>query len=255
MIERLLPLGVVAVEAFADDPHEAVFPGEEDYVVKAVQSRRLEFITARRCAREALRLLGHAPAPIHSCPRREPMWPAGAVGSITHCAGYRAAAVAPVDMLDALGIDAEPHEPLPEGVAGSVTVPGEPEMLAALARDHPLLHWDRLLFSAKESVYKAWFPLTRRWLGFEDARLTIDAATGTFAARLLLDGTRVDGGPPMTVLTGRYLFDGGLVVSALSVPGEQPCGVCEAGGGGDRDAGAARLKRCRRLKSLAAHPL
>ena len=47
-------------------------------------------------------------------------------------------------------------------------------MLAALARAVPLTHWGRLLFSAKEAVYKAWYPLTGRWLGFEEARLTID---------------------------------------------------------------------------------
>ncbi len=39
--------------------------------------------------------------------------------------------------------------------------------------------WDRLLFSAKESVYKAWFPLTGRWLGFEEAAITINPADGT----------------------------------------------------------------------------
>ena len=46
------------------------------------------------------------------------------------------------------------------------------------------VHWDRVLFSAKESIYKAWFPLTGRWLGFEEASLSIDPAAGTFAARL-----------------------------------------------------------------------
>ena len=217
MIEQLLPAGVVAVEAFEDVPGEPVFPGEEDLVANAVESRRREFVTARRCAREALAKLGHAPAPIRPGPKREPQWPAGLVGSITHTTGFRAAAVAPRSVLASVGIDTEQNGPLPDGVEESVTVPGEPEMLAALARAFPATHWGRLLFSAKESIYKAWYPLTGRWLGFEDARLTIDPA-GTFAAKLLIDGARTDGEPPLTELRGRFLVARGLVATAVTVP-------------------------------------
>ncbi|MFG2057207.1 4'-phosphopantetheinyl transferase [Micromonospora sp. NPDC048930] len=218
MIETLLPPTVVAVHAFADLPGEAPYPGEQDLVAKAVETRRREFVTARRCAREALDKLGHPPGPIRSGPRREPVWPAGVVGSITHCAGYRAAAVARVTDLAGLGIDAEPHDALPEGVRETVTVAGEPDLLRRLGRGHPTVHWDRLLFSAKESVYKAWYPLTGRWLGFEDAELSIDPAAGSFTARVLVDGTRADGGRPLTELRGRWLVARGLILTAVSVP-------------------------------------
>ncbi|SBT37420.1 4'-phosphopantetheinyl transferase family protein [Micromonospora auratinigra] len=217
MIEALLPPQVVTVHAYDDRPDEAPYPGEEDLVARAVESRRREFVTARRCAREALGRLGHPAAPIRSGPRREPVWPAGVVGSITHCAGYRAAAVARRTELAGLGIDAEPHEALPDGVAGTVTVAGEPGLLARLDRDHPAVHWGRVLFSAKESVYKAWYPLTGRWLGFEDAELSLEPGGG-FGARVLVDGTRGDGGPPLTELRGRWLVDRGLIVTAVSVP-------------------------------------
>ncbi|MEU7796529.1 4'-phosphopantetheinyl transferase superfamily protein [Micromonospora sp. BL1] len=217
MIGALLPAGALAVEAFADVPDEAPYPGEEDLVARAVAARRQEFVTARRCAREALARLGYAPAPIRPGPRREPVWPAGVVGSITHCTGYRAAAVAPAGALAGLGIDAEPHEPLPDGVAGVVLTAGEPERLAALRAADPATHWDRLLFSAKESVYKAWYPLTGRWLGFEEAELTFDRSGG-FTARILVDGTRTDGGPPLDVLDGRWLVAGGLLLTAVAVP-------------------------------------
>ena len=90
-------------------------------------------------------------------------------------------------------------------------------MLAALARAFPVTHWDRLLFSAKESIYKAWYPLTGRWLGFEEARLMVDPA-GTFAAKLLINGARKDGGPPLTELRGRFLVAHGLIATAVAVP-------------------------------------
>ncbi|GIF15017.1 4'-phosphopantetheinyl transferase family protein [Actinoplanes teichomyceticus] len=217
MLAGLLPPAVVAVEAFDDIDGEPPFPGEEGLVARAVEVRRREFVTARRCARQALAGLGHPPAPILAGPRREPLWPAGVVGSITHCRGFRAAAVARRADLAALGIDAEPHGPLPEGVAEQVTLPGEREHLARLAATHPAVHWDRLLFSAKESVYKAWFPLTGRWLGFEEARLTFDPAAAAFHARILIDGRRADGGAPLTELTGRFLVERGLALTALHV--------------------------------------
>lgn len=217
MIEQLLPAGVVVVEAFEDVPGEPVFPGEEDLVANAVESRRREFVTARRCAREAFAKLGHPPVPIRSGPKREPRWPPGLVGSITHTNGYRAAAVASRSVIASIGIDTEQNAPLPDGVEECVIVAGEPEMLATLTAAFPATHWGRLLFSAKESVYKAWYPLTGRWLGFEDARVTIDPS-GTFAAELLIDGTRTDGEPPLTKLRGRFLVARGLVSTAVTEP-------------------------------------
>lgn len=219
MIEKLLPHGVVAVETFEDVPGLTSFPGEESLVANAVETRRREFMTARHCAREALGKLGYAPVPIRAGRKREPLWPAGVVGSITHTTGFRAAAVASRSVLASIGIDTEQNDRLPDGVEESITVEGEREMLAALSRAFPATHWGRLLFSAKESVYKAWYPLTGRGLGFEDARLVIDPA-GTFAAKLLVDGGRTDGGPPLLELHGRFVVAHGLVATAVTVPSD-----------------------------------
>ena len=217
MIEQLLPHGAVAVETFGDLPGQQSFPGEEALVASAVETRRREFITARRCARDALAKLGYAPAPIGAGPKREPLWPAGVVGSITHTTGFRAAAVASQNVLASIGIDTEQNDRLPDGVEETITVSGEPEMLAALSRRFPAIHWGRLLFSAKESVYKAWYPLTGRSLGFEDARVAIDPM-GTFAAKLLVDGTRADGEPALIELRGRFIVAHGLIATAVTVP-------------------------------------
>ncbi|MDI6101355.1 4'-phosphopantetheinyl transferase superfamily protein [Actinoplanes sp. NEAU-A12] len=218
MLGSLLPSSVITAEAFADEEEEPCFPGEEDLIATAVASRRREFVTARRCAREALVALGFDPAPIRRGPRREPIWPAGVAGSLTHCAGFRGAAVARIEDMAGIGVDAEPHAPLPPRVLGVVTADGEVDHLAALSAEDPSVHWDRLLFSAKESVYKAWFPLTQRWLGFEDAALRIDPVRRTFAARILVES-------PWETLHGRYLIGNGLVVTAVCIdrhPGAGP---------------------------------
>jgi 4'-phosphopantetheinyl transferase EntD len=119
--------------------------------------------------------------------------------------------------LAGVGIDAEPNGPLPDGVEPSVTLPGERAQLRALGAVAPDVHWGRLLFSAKESVYKAWFPLTGRWLGFEDATLDIDARTSTFHARILVDGTRIDGKPPLAAMNGRFTVERGLIVTVVAL--------------------------------------
>ncbi|SDI45754.1 4'-phosphopantetheinyl transferase EntD (siderophore biosynthesis) [Actinokineospora alba] len=216
MIERILPAAVIAVEAYDDPPDAVLFPEEEQVIAKSVEKRRREFTTARHCARLALARLGLPPAPILPGERGAPGWPDGVVGSMTHCAGYRAAVLARDTDIVTVGIDAEPHQPLPDGVEKVVTRPEERVHLAELAAADPAVHWDKLLFAAKESVYKAWFPLTHKWLGFDDARITIGPA-GTFEAELMVPGPVIESGT-LAGFSGRWLVDRGLVVTAISLP-------------------------------------
>ena len=182
-----------------------------------VEKRRREYATARRSAREALAKLGVPGAPLLSGKNREPLWPDGVVGSITHCQGYRAAVVAQQQDLASVGIDAEPHGPLPAGVLGVVALPQEVSRLAELSASDQECCWDRLLFCAKESVYKAWFPLARRWLGFHEADIVIDPDAGTFTATLLVPGPRLGGGT-VDGFTGRFAVSNGLALTAVAVP-------------------------------------
>jgi len=84
------------------------------------------------------------------------------------------------------------------------------DRLTAARRD---VCWDRLLFSAKESVYKAWYPVARRFLGFEEAEIEVDPA-GTFQARILAPGAP----PDLDRFSGRWLADAGLLLTAIAVP-------------------------------------
>jgi 4'-phosphopantetheinyl transferase EntD len=216
VIEAILPAAAAAEEAFSDPPGITLFPEEEAVIAKAVDKRRREFTTTRACARAALARLGLPPVPIVPGLRGAPQWPDGVVGSMTHCAGYRVCAVALDRDLLTIGLDAEPHDKLPDGVLEAVSSEEEREQLTALAAALPGTQWDRMLFSAKESVYKAWFPLTRRWLGFEDASVTIDPEKGTFTARLLVNGPHAND-IPLAGFTGRWMVDGGLIITAIAV--------------------------------------
>jgi enterobactin synthetase component D / holo-[acyl-carrier protein] synthase len=235
VIETLLPDAATVVEAFDDPPGVALFPQERERVRQAVDKRVREFTTVRHCARTALDRLGIPPAPILPDAHGAPQWPEGIVGSMTHCDGYRAAAVARATQIATLGVDAEPHGPLPDDVIGTVSLPEERKRIALLTARRPEVHWDRLLFSAKESVYKAWYPLTGAWLDFEEALITFalegdveadagakadvdaDAAPERFYARLLVPGPIV-GGMRLTGFSGRWKVQDGLLFTAIAVP-------------------------------------
>ena len=127
--------------------------------------------------------------------------------------GYRAAVLGRTSDLATIGIDAEPNEPLPPGLLDSIAGPEEQQRLPGR---HGGAYWERLLFSAKESVYKAWFPLTGRWLGFEDVTLFIDPDRGTFTADLLVPGPEVNG-EQLGCFHGRWLSRNGLLLTSVAL--------------------------------------
>ena len=103
----------------------------------------------------------------------------------------------------------------PDGVLDAITIDEERHEIATLPAG---LHWDRILFCAKEATYKAWFPLTKRWLGFEDAHIVFDVDStgnaGDFVSKILIDGAALSG-PPLTALRGRWSVDRELVLTAI----------------------------------------
>ena len=219
LLSKVLPgvlgEGVAAAELYSDPPELAPLPEEEPLIARSVAKRRNEFITVRYCARQALGELGVEPAPILKGEKGEPRWPEGIVGSLTHCEGFRGAAVGRRDAVRSVGIDAEPHGVLPDGVLEAISLPAERAELKAMPDG---LHWDRILFCAKEATYKAWFPVTRRWLGFEDAHITFEiddtGTSGRFESRILIDPA-APMGPPLKRLEGRWSVHDGLALTAI----------------------------------------
>jgi 4'-phosphopantetheinyl transferase EntD len=230
MLAALLPPDVSAVESFGTEA-EPLLPAERVALGRVGDARRREFTAGRSCARRALRGLGRPDTPLPRGGRGEPIWPPGTTGSITHCVGYVAAAVGCREVVGSIGIDAEPDAPLPAAVAARVILPAERRWLRAAPATG--VHWDRLLFAAKESVYKAWYPLTGRWLGFLDARITVAADAGRFHARLLVGAPPV-GGRPLTGFDGRFGVARGLIVAAVITPPVGPPTATPGHAGPDR---------------------
>ena len=187
-----------------------LWPEEDAVLGRVAAGRRRDFVAGRRCARLAMEQLGIGPSPVLRGPKREPLWPAGVVGAITHTAGFAAAVVARAGDVSSLGVDVEPNEPLPAGVLDRVA---REEELAWAGRSSiaGLAHPDRLLFCVKEAIYKAWFPLAGAWLGFGDASVRLDPEGRSIRASILVDG-------PLQTVTGRYAVVGGYVVAGVEVP-------------------------------------
>jgi 4'-phosphopantetheinyl transferase EntD len=215
MMAGLVPEVVVVRES--DDPASwtpSDWPEEQAAVAKAVERRQLEHGTVRRLARAAMAELGVAPAPLLTGEKREPLWPPGVVGSLTHCRGYCAAAVALDTQVRSVGIDAEPDERLRESLVDRLCHPAEVERLDWFDADPGMR--GKAIFCIKEAIYKVWYPVAGRWLGFLDVDVSA-ASSGAFTATVLVDAP-----PELTTVSGRFERADGFVRAAATALARQP---------------------------------
>jgi 4'-phosphopantetheinyl transferase EntD len=180
------------------------------------EKRRREFAAGRRCARTALAALGIHDFPLVPGKDRAPIWPASLVGSITHtedsAAGYCGVTVARCEHIRALGIDAEPHVRLPRDLWKRVL--DENEAQAALHAPDPGVY-ARLVFSAKEAIYKALYPMLRRFLDFSDVHIDCLVNDGVFSAELRGAARSVE--LAETKLLGRFVIEHALIMTGIAL--------------------------------------
>ena len=217
-LATILPAGIEVSEG--DQSGTITLAAEEAALLeRLIDCRRREFAFGRECARRAMAKLGIPAVPILVGGGREPVWPSNIVGSITHCDGYCAAAVGLASRFVAVGIDAEVNDSLPGGVLELVASYDECRGIAALPQTG--VAWDRVLFSAKEVVYKVWYPCMRTWLGFEDVSLSIFpdrtySGRGAFTARMTR-APLVACNMEIVSLRGSFLVDRSRVLTAAAV--------------------------------------
>jgi enterobactin synthetase component D / holo-[acyl-carrier protein] synthase len=217
-IRTLFPQTVVIRDRrIPGDPAE-LHPAEAEHVARAVPKRLAEFAAGRACARAALAEFGVRDFALRAAPDRQPLWPDGFIGTITHTAGFCAAAVASRASILAIGLDSE--------IVGAPTL----DIWPTIARSEELA-WVRslpaceqpaaitLLFAVKEALYKCQYPLVGEWLDFHDLRVEAGGwgnPAGTFAVsatRSIRFARRV-----ALPIVGRYLFHEHFVSAAVAVP-------------------------------------
>jgi 4'-phosphopantetheinyl transferase EntD len=214
VIGAVAPWPMAAADTRVDLPGSAapLHQAERAYIAGAMEARYREFVTARACARQALTVLGLPGQAIPPGAAGEPCWPPGVVGSITHCAGYRGAVVARCAEVAAIGIDAEPNEPLPAGVLAAISTRQERARAGDSQPTRAAVCGDRLLWCAKEAVYKAWYPLARRRLDVGSVQVVFGVGR-TFSARFR---------EPGPVFDGRWLLHDGLLLTVVTLSPVDP---------------------------------
>lgn len=209
MLAQCVPKGVRAAVADPRAQATGLWPEEAAHVARAVPKRQREFAAGRRAARKALADLGQGSCPLMARPDRAPAWPAGFIGSISHCDDLCIALCAKADSFQSIGCDVEEIAPMSDAVAEAVTTPDERGWLAQQAVFGPL-H----LFSAKEAVYKALFPLTKTMIDFSDLEIR-PAPAGQLSASLVQPSGRFDHGAIFLV---QSLTVGTYVIHICMVP-------------------------------------
>ena len=204
-LRTVLPPGIGLGVA---DPRAApapLYPQEAASTRRMVDKRHREFAAGREAARAAMADLGLPPTAIPMGADRAPLWPAGLCGSISHSAGAAVALVARRGRAGTIGIDIEDDSPLAPDLW--------PEILTASELDNLMRapgatrgHRAKRIFSAKEAVYKAQYPLTERMLGFGDVALSL-TRTGFTA--------RVDAPDSTPEWSGLFVRAGGLISSIV----------------------------------------
>jgi len=211
LFRRLLGPNVETEEV---DPHAVqggLLKSEEALVDGAARTRIEQFTAGRVCSRIALGRLGvAATTPILRGEDRAPIWPPGFIGSISHTDTWCAAAVARTDGIRSLGIDLESSAPLKEALLRRVCTPKERDWLHQLPAPGVT---GKIVFSAKEAIYKCQYPLSNQFLGFH--AVEVELGDDSFQAVFQQEA---GGFKPGDVISGRYLVEEGLVASACELP-------------------------------------
>lgn len=194
-------LGIVS----AEDCSNYVLHCEEAEILspRACSRRQIEFASGRAAAHFALNEIGTENAfPVLRGQKGEPLWPGGAAGSITHCYPWSVAVAIRHPNTYATGVDLETTERM-TGADISELICGSAE-----------LDWVRggnsqerltMIFSAKEAIYKAFYPFCRRYIDFKDVELTWVPSQSCFHAKFSAPfGSGLQRGQVCAVHCGSY---------------------------------------------------
>jgi 4'-phosphopantetheinyl transferase EntD len=218
-IPALLSGDVVVLSAPPTDAALALVTENEAAVVaKAIDKRKREFATGRALARAGLLRLGAEESEIPTAPDRAPVWPGGIAGSISHCDTRAVVAVRRREH-GTVGVDVEHRTELKRELWKSVFTDGEVGALEERWRTRRGL-MALVMFSAKESLYKAQYPWTSTFMGFQELVVDVEEESETRGVLRCTFQNDVGRFARGSVELGRYdlrAFPGGEIVTAVEI--------------------------------------
>ena len=183
-MSRDLAYGIVS----AEDADLCTLDKDEYRVLsnRACGSKRASWISGREAARLATSKLGVRSAAILRGDGGEPLWPVEITGSITHCHPWSVAVVARQEKRSlSIGVDLESSDRMRRA---------DPKSLLRLICTGREMEWVRngdlaarltMIFSAKEALYKALYPLCKRYIDFTEVELSWAQELGRFRSKFL----------------------------------------------------------------------
>lgn len=178
IISSLFPDDIMGYILPICDYQDHLHPDESKIIATASDKRKYEFSTGRWCAKNALNEVGIDDFPILSGKNREPIWPQGVSGSITHCKDICGTAISNSPRILSIGFDIENIKKFRETIENHICTNDELIWLdkqSSRGRHELIL----LLFSIKESLYKCTYSLNHSKPGFKDYSIIPDLAAST----------------------------------------------------------------------------
>ncbi len=211
ILEPLFPDEVQSVFSESLPANVDLYPEEVRFTAQMVERRLQEFQHGRSCARLALSMLGQPPGPVGRGKHREPLWPAGFIGSISHAGSHAAAAVAATDLFLGIGLDMEFADPIEDSLIASICRPGE---IDCVDDGEDIGYRAKLLFSIKESIYKCVWPLIRQFVDFTEIEVRLVDDSDRYEA---IAHTAKCDAVPVDRLSGRYRRYGKLILASAYI--------------------------------------
>lgn len=202
--------GVLVDASVLEDCVGELLEPESSLLLGASPRRRQEIATGRKLARRLLERLGFPAYALLRDADRVPLWPEQIVGSISHKEDRCVVAVAPRGRWGGIGVDLERDAAVKPGLERMICLPSEQRWIEAEGPAE-VGRRCRAVFSAKEAVYKAWFPRVREVWAFRDVEVEIDLESNAFRARLPPSAPQRESG-------GRIRRCDGWIVSGVELP-------------------------------------
>lgn len=178
-VEQLFDSSISSYYTATADRTNQLLPQERDLIINSVESRQQEFSSGRWCAHQAIRTLGLTDSAILMGPNREPIWPPGVVGSISHCPDWSIAVAASADKVSGLGVDVERLSSAENLPLTLLYTKSELKWLSSNPAEQQTT-LKMLVFSAKESIYKAFFPHFGKYIDYLQVELRFNQEQHTF---------------------------------------------------------------------------
>lgn len=163
---RLLPsCSTYSLVSISDD-HKVRIP-QDMIPATAVPKRQREFAAGRVAASNALLLSGKSDYFPTIGELRQPVWPRGFTGSISHDSEIAAAVTARESLLKGIGLDIESVHLPDKSIRGQIMTAYEAELWAEQCDGNEDAA-TMMVFSYKEAIFKCVYPLTGVFLEFLD---------------------------------------------------------------------------------------